>query len=346
MLHVLVLFCLVRLSYGSADLDRSDGASLDMLQASDSSRNQQSLGGFWLMSDSALLYHFSHGQGEKVLFVHGGPGVPITDSLSALIHIDENWEFVYFHQRGCGQSSRPIQRFQTTDMNANRAELVNRFGLSRLTEDIEQIRGILGTEKLIIMGHSFGAFVATMYAVKYPDHVRGLILVSPAAVLTMPAENGGLFGLLPQYLPDSVKPAYQGFLGRYFNFFSHFSRSDSDLTALNYDFQQFYQKAAQARGFELPPDIGQKAIGGWAVQGCYMSMGMQYDLRPELKAITAPVLVIHGSNDIQPQSSSETYVKSFSHAKLEVINDAGHFPYLDQPETFSRIVREFLEQLK
>ncbi len=58
--------------------------------------------------------------------------------------------------------------------------------------------------------------------------------------------------------------------------------------------------------------------------------------------IEVPVLTIHGSYDGIPMESAKEWSKYFADGKLLIINDAGHFPWLEKPEIFYKAVDEFL----
>jgi proline iminopeptidase len=60
------------------------------------------------------------------------------------------------------------------------------------TDDIQcSHRTILGGGKLMLVGHSFGGFLASLYAAEFPQHVKALILIAPADVLVFPQEGKG-----------------------------------------------------------------------------------------------------------------------------------------------------------
>jgi proline iminopeptidase len=145
---------------------------------------------FWSVEQDIKLYHFSDGTGKSVLVVHGGPGYPIRSSLPGLKPLTGRYRFIYYDQRGCGKSARPIDRFASSNYFENVKTLDRTLGLGAQIADIERIRRILGEEKLTILGHSFGAFLASLYAAEFPENVRALILVAPAEVLVMPALPG------------------------------------------------------------------------------------------------------------------------------------------------------------
>src|SRR5271157_3303024 len=73
--------------------------------------------GRWLMAPDIELYHFEEGTGTPVLVVHGGPGFPPAEPWrgGALLP----YRVIYYHQRGCGRSSRPIRGFSGSNMYDN-----------------------------------------------------------------------------------------------------------------------------------------------------------------------------------------------------------------------------------
>ena len=76
----------------------------------------------------------------------------------------------------------------------------------------------------------------------------------------------------------------------------------------------------------------------------YISMGQRHDYRDALRKVTAPVLVIHGADDLQSEAATRMYVDAFPNADFAVIQNAGHFSFEDQPEQFSSLLKSFLEK--
>ncbi len=296
---------------------------------------------FWQVEEDIRLYHFAAGEGRNVLVIHGGPGYAYTQPWTGLEALTDNYQFHYYDQRGCGQSTRPVDRFSSQNYYENLTVLDKALGLGAQIADIERIRRILGEEKLILVGHSFGGFLAALYAAEFPEHVQALILVAPAETLVMPPPSGGLFEQVRQRLPEDRWADYDAYLKRYLDFQSIFSQSEADLTALNEEFARYYQAAAPTA--TVP--AGGKA-GGWMVQAMYFSMGQRHDYGAALKAVTAPVLVIHGAGDLQPEEASRTYADAFPNAHFQVIENAAHFPFEEQPQEFGAIVGEFLDTLR
>ncbi len=292
---------------------------------------------FWQVEPGIQLYHFAEGQGRNVLIVHGGPGMPYTTPWPGLAPLTHQYRFHYYDQRGCGRSTRPIDRFDSNDFYANMTRLDRTLGLGAQIADIERIRQLLGEEKLILIGHSFGGFLASLYAAEFPERVEALVLVAPADVLVMPPEHGGLFEAVRERLPEEEKAGYDAFMERYLSFNDIFSRSEADLVALNSEFGRYYLAV-----IETPlPEQGEP--GGWMAHGMYFSMGLRHDYRPALTQVSAPALVIHAAADLQPEAASRAYAEALPHARFTTIAGSGHFPFYEQPDAFAGAVGDFLD---
>ena len=298
---------------------------------------------FWDVGKGIRLRHFEEGQGNPVLVVHGGPGIPFSEPVPGLTTLADRYRFVYYDQRGSGASTRPIDTFDSGGFYRNMTTLNRQLGLAAQIADMERIRRILGEEKLTIVGHSFGAFIASLYAAEFPDHVNALILIAPADVLVMPNPDGDLYDAVGDALPEDMKPAFTDYRNRLFDFSDVFSRSDADIVALNAEFLPFYAAAVESRGLTLPEMAASSQAGGWMTFGLYMSMGRKADWRPSLASVSAPVLVIHAENDLQPEMASRRYAEAFPNAEFTTIENSGHFPFFEQPEAFSQVVGVFLE---
>lgn len=306
---------------------------------------QPSEAGTWLVEEGIRLHYFADGQGRPVLFVHGGPGAPATEPLDGLHLLADRYQFLYYDQRGCGASTRPIDRFASSNMWENMQKLDKTLGLGTQIADIERIRRIIGEEKLILIGHSWGGFMASLYAAEFPEHVEALILSAPANMLVMPQPeaDSDLFTSVRDSLPEGQRPEFEAFMKEYFDFGMLFQKSDADLVAMNERFGEYYIQVVEVGDIESSSEQGQS--GGWMVWGMYMSMGQRHDYRGTLKTVDAPVLVIHGADDLQSEAASRQYADLFPNAEFVVIQDASHFSFNQQPEQFAQIVGEFLAGL-
>jgi proline iminopeptidase len=305
---------------------------------------------YWLVEGDIRLFYHTKGAGRPVLVIHGGPGFPIRQPLRALEPLTGQYTFYYYDQRGCGRSTKPFDRFASGNFYANMKVLDRTLGIGAQVADIERIRRILGQEKLILLGHSFGAFLASLYAAEFPEHVTALVLVTPSGVLVLPDEEGGFFEDIRQHLPEEQRADYEHFMTEYLDFGQVFSKSEEDLARSNRRVGEFFLAASGdqlARGANESPDNG-----GWMVQAMYLSMGKRHDYRAALRAVQAPVLLVHGENDLVPVRVSRMYVDCFPNARLHVVKNsktaaggcAGHFLLSDQSDGLAAVVGEFLAE--
>ncbi len=295
----------------------------------------------WVVEPGIELAHFAQGTGRNVLVVHGGPGMPFSKPLPGLGPLTGTYRFHYYDQRGCGESTRPIDRFESRNMYENIQALDRTLGLGAQLADIERIRRILGDEQLILVGHSWGGFLASLYAAEFPERVAALVLVAPANVLVMPQPDAesDLYASVRARLPAGKQEEFDAFMADYMDFNALFEQNEAQLVQRNLDFGEYY---ARALGAELTVE---GRPGGWMVWAQYLSMGRRHDYRPALAQVQAPVLVIHGAGDMQSEAASRLYAESFPQAEFEVIEAAGHFSFDQQPDQFAPIVEKFLAGL-
>lgn len=304
---------------------------------------------WWQMSDDIKLHHFSEGGGRNVVIVHGGPGYPYRRPWPGLESLSSDFRFHYFDQRGCGLSTRPFDRFEGKNRWQNIQQLERKLGIGAQIADLERIRRILGDQKLILIGSSFGGLLATFYAAEFPERVETLILVAPADLLVMPPPSGGLFEQVRQRLPANMQTEYEEYLEEYFDFSGMFEKSEAEVAAINHRFTTFYEQVYQSGAIsrdessetELIPEQGE--AGGWMVQAQYFSLGKRHDYREAVKVVEAPVLVIHGAGDLQSVSASKRYAKEFPNSEFILIEEAGHFVFQEQPKAFAKVVGSWLK---
>ena len=83
-----------------------------------------------------------------------------------------------------------------------------------------------------------------------------------------------------------------------------------------------------------------------AQEGSFVSAGVQlhYDVRPGLRKLDRPVLIVQGHQDPIGDKTAEDIHALIPRSTLTYINKAGHFPWIEQPEDFRRSIAMFLAQ--
>lgn len=115
-----------------------------------------------IQSGGAKIWTDRRGNCEKgfVLLCSGGPGScdylqPISEMM------EDGYCVIRFEQRGCGRSDGD-----------------GKYGIATALEDMEAIRRAYGIDRWIVGGHSWGANLALMYALEYPQTVRSVLYLA------------------------------------------------------------------------------------------------------------------------------------------------------------------------
>nr|XP_025872186.1 1-acylglycerol-3-phosphate O-acyltransferase ABHD5 [Vulpes vulpes] len=240
-----------------------------------------------------------------------------------------------FDLLGFGRSSRP--RF-----DSDAEEVENQF-----VESIEEWRCALGLDKVILLGHNLGGFLAAAYSLKYPSRVNHLILVEPwgfperpdladqdrpipvwiralGAALTPFNPLAGLriagpFGLsLVQRLRPDFKRKYSSMF--------------EDDTVTEYIYHCNVQTPSGETAFK-----NMTIPYGWAKRPMLQRIGKMH---PDI-----PVSVIFGARSCIDGNSGTSIqsLRPHSYVKTIAILGAGHYVYADQPEDFNQKVKEICD---
>jgi proline iminopeptidase len=295
---------------------------------------------YFQVTPSVRLFHFEDGAGDDVLVLHGGPGVPPAKPWPMGEALTRQWRFIYFHQRGCGLSTRPIDRAPGGLSEAGTVHQA--LGLPAQIADVERIRRLLGRERLVLVGHSFGAFIAALYAAEFPERVAAIVAVAPANLAVLPSADADLYGWIEARLSGEERARFDTYRAARFDFRTIFQKSDDELVAMQAPFRDLYAAAAKMDRDRFPAAA---KPGGWMPIASYVSMGRSHDWREVFARVKAPVLVVHGMDDLQPLAASQAFGAMFPRAEVTVVEGAGHFVFVDRPKELGTKVGAFLEKV-
>jgi proline iminopeptidase len=188
---------------------------------------------------------------------------------------------------------------------------------------------------MVMLGHSFGSFIALTYALRYQDRLDGLILCSAAPALDYPDVMASNF--MARATPEQIElfahrmgtdVADDEMFRREWNILLpvYFKHYDPAIAAAM-DANMAYSAAAYNHGFNrcLP----------------------RYDVTARLDEIRVPTLLINGRYDwiTPPKQGGERLRDGIAGAELEVFEQSGHFPFIEEPAHFLARVRTFLAGL-
>lgn len=278
------------------------------------------------------LYWCAYGRedGERLLVLHGGPGAHHDYLLPQMLRLSapqgiESRDLLFYDQRGGGRSR--------TESREGEADVTRQTHV----RDLERVIEELDARPLTIVGYSWGGLLALLYAreaaaggVK-PNPSR-LVLIDPAPVARRyrteferefaRRQSGPEVQALRQELDES-------------------KLRERDLDA--YRHRSFELSVA---GYFADPrkarDLTPFRVTGRVQQSVWESMG-DYDLPhdPLFRSIRVPTLIVHGRQDPIPLASSEECASAL-HARLVVLDECGHVPYVEQPAMLFNAIEEFL----
>lgn len=268
-------------------------------------------------SASCRIFVREIGAGPTVVVLHGGWGGEHA-SMLGLLPLAARYRLVFYDQRGSLRS--PCERLPTADDHV---------------ADLELLRATLGVERVVLLGHSMGGWLAQAYAAAHPERVRALLLLGPTpAIDSLPARTAEARWERPEVLreldrrglvlPRRPEDTPQEWAVNHRIIFGAVNLHDI------------------TRWRELPVPWFYATD---AARSAATSMPDDYDVTGSLARMGAPILVIVGDDDYIPPSSHRSWVPMVPNARLRIVEDAGHFSWIDQPEVVMGVISEFFEEV-
>lgn len=250
--------------------------------------------------------------------LHGGPGLDHSSLRPYFAPLANVVQVIYLDQRGHGRSDRSGPR---------------RWSLAQWAQDLRDFIDALGIGNPIVMGTSFGGYVAMAYAIRYPDHPAKLILLSTAARGTDHPERStrvmdAFERLGGTRARDAVRRAFQERTPEaYANYLRICGPLYNRCTADPHASARTIVNDAMVPFFERP--------GG---------EGAVFDLCSQLTVIRCPTLVIGGEEDpITPISELQQIANALPSGltRFERFAGCGHGVWRDNAEGLRHVIAEF-----
>lgn len=266
--------------------------------------------GAGLVADGALMR-----EKPTLILLHGGPGADHSLYKPAFSALSDLAQIVYYDHRGCGRSEDGPPESWT---------------LAQWADDLEGLCDALGIDKPMVLGTSFGGFVAQAYATRHPERVGKLILIATAAKVDF----------------DIVYSA-----------FARIGGEEAEQVARDYWSSPCDTTRARYRDICLPLySARQRSAAGWLARAITRNeTGVRFngpgneqgrmDFRAALADIRCPVLVMAGEEDpIMPIAFSEAIASSLAPGlvRFERFADCGHSLVADDPERAFALIRDFI----
>ena len=261
------------------------------------------------------------GSGDPIVLLHGGPGMgDYFDSFPEVL--SPPYRVVSYNQRGCGPSSCD-----------------GSFDVGKQVADLDAIRRHFAADRIHLFGHSYGGLLGQLYAKTHPERVASLVLCCSMGttgsrvaameskgiaerVMAKPKRSqlgwvfGGTLMQLPGRLGDlgfglAMKQLLPNYVVR------------PELAPKNYNVRHGSKRAWRGTNRSVKA-LGDDYLGT-------MSLG-------------APVLIVQGEQDVIRETNAVLAARFPTAANVRIAN-AAHFPWLEQPEAFSKTVLDFYRRV-
>lgn len=268
---------------------------------------------------------------RTVVALHGGPGIgDRRKPRDAFASLAEDYRLVVPDHRGCGQSS-PTPPYTNEQFAA----------------DVEGLRRHLDLGEVVLVGGSYGGFVTQEYAVRYPEQLAGFVLRDTAATGEYDRQAREL---ARERLPgmrarDLDVPAItEAELDRVMD---GQVASDAEFERLFHGMAPLYAPDLDAFDADAAAErIAEMRFHHGTHNAVFSTEFPAMDYTDDLPAIDVPALVTVGRHDwITPVEASEEIADLLPDACLEIFEESGHNPHLDQSEAYLALVREFFEEI-
>ena len=267
------------------------------------------------------VYYTTNGQGRPMLLMHGGSGLDHTYFRPWLDTLSDQVQLIYYDQLGQGRSTRP-QSYEGISMGT-------------WADEADALRASLGHERIILLGHSFGGFIAQEYALRHGDHLEGLILCDTAPVLDY--QDVIMANAQSRGTPEQVQAVIAGL---------------SAPVADDASFQQLLTTILPLYFNTYDPEVGKQMDDAiqYSAQGFNQGMGVclpTFNVLSRLGEITVPTLVMAGRHDwiTPPAQGAERLHAGLPNSKLVIFEESGHFPFIEEHDKFVTTIRDWLNSL-
>jgi proline iminopeptidase len=230
---------------------------------------------------------------------------------------------IFYDQRGTGKSSSD---------NAWQSDPFETY-----VRDVEQLREAFGYEKVSLLAHSWGGVLASLYALAYPQRVDEIIYMNP-----VPLSSASYMEFVKHRtsIVDSNKDKLNEIRKT-----DEFKNGDPAIVEKYYRlyFKNYFSNPELANSLTLTMS-NEAAINNFKIYDLFFNFAIKhpFDLYHDLKALNKSSLIVACDKDVIPLHYMDQLHESIPASEFILINNSGHFPYIDQPDILFKAIREYL----
>jgi 3-oxoadipate enol-lactonase len=259
----------------------------------------------FLPRDGCQLYYETHGAGPALVFAHGLGGGHLS-WWQQVPHFRDRYTCVTFDHRGFGLSR----------------EAPDGRGPDAFVDDLAALIEHLGVADVRLEAQSMGGWTCLGYALRHPARVRALVMASTTGTLDDP-ETQALFRTHAAGRPEQAL------------FARGIHPAGGERMAEEQPALHFLYREVDALSHDLDKDAVRRKL-----------IAMRTTPRAAIAALKMPLLCVSGEEDAMiPAAAGAVLASIVPGARLAPVPAAGHSVYWERPETFNRLVDEFLRDV-
>jgi proline iminopeptidase len=284
----------------------------------------------YLPVPGAELYFREVGDGPPLVLLHGGPDFNHNYLLPEMDRLSSAFRLIYYDQRGRGRSSAGVVPEDVT--------------IESEVDDVDRLRQYFDLDTIAVLGHSWGGVLAMEFATRHSHSVTHLILLN-----TAPASHADLLRFREQrQRGEKSSLARMDAISRTPGYAQGDIETEAEYYRIHYGAtvrrsDQLESIVRRLRTDFTPEDILKaRAIEQSLYAQTWFADG--YDLIPRLRQLKLPTLVIHSDYDFVPLQCARNVADAMAASRLVVLNDCGHFSYVESPAEVHRGIVGFVSQ--
>ncbi len=274
-----------------------------------------------LTANGVSLWTATQGSGPPIALCHGGPGAyDYLEAVAGMIH-----DVVTVHrydQRACGRSQ-------------DRGP----YEIATFVDDLDALREYWGYEAWTVLGHSWGASLALLYAIQYPERTARLVYFSGTGI--DPAWHEEYHWNREAKLLPSERKRFRLLSQRRLTAKGEELRQINEERSAMLETTELYDltRLDEVPRYDRFPINYSLNAALYAEANLMEEMG---NLPSQISRITAPTLVLDGDGDPRPRWARADIARLIPNSRHVTIPRAGHETWVEQPEATARALRDFL----
>jgi proline iminopeptidase len=270
-----------------------------------------------LLSDGYKLFvEDLGGDGLPLIVLHGGPGLDHTHLRPWLDPLSDHARLIYVDERGQGRSER-----------VDPATL----SLEVFARDVDLLAEVLELDRFALLGHSFGAIIATKHAIELGTAEAYVISGGSDSSDELDADVQASL----EAMGEAGKPIAESWE------WEKTVKTPEDCAELMRIQMPFHFAG------EPPPDFAQDTVYVPDVLRHFSNAGYgDFDYVPDLARVTRPTLVLVGGQDrVTTPRAARVLHEGILGSELAVLDGAGHMSMVEAQPAYLAVVERFLRRL-